>query len=82
MGWCFAIVNGRLAEVFFEKKRKHISILGHAYVARNKYKTKKEVRWIEKDTSKFRFVYRKGAYKDLTRGDVYTNTKQAFSKTI
>ena len=33
-GWCFAIVNGRLAEIHFDKK---YGIYGHCYVKREKY---------------------------------------------
>jgi len=61
--WSFALVNNRLAEVFFERKRGKINFLGHAYVKESEYTTKKEKRWIKKDTTNVRLVYRKGEYK-------------------
>lgn len=63
MSWCFAIVNNRLAEIYFETKKGKPRIVGHCYANRRDYKTRQEIRWIEKDTKKYRIVYRKGAYK-------------------
>ena len=57
------MINNRLAEVFFDKKRKCIEIKGHAYVEASDYKSLKEKHWIEKDTSRLRLVYRNGNYK-------------------
>jgi len=70
MDWCFAIVNGRLAEIFFERKNGKMEFLGHAYVKKSEYKTKKEKKWIKEDTEKFKLVYRKGIYKDKTTGEM------------
>ncbi len=67
MGWCFAIINGKLAEIFFEKVRGETRIFGHAYVQKEKYKTKKEQKYIEEDTARFQFRYRTGIYKDLIK---------------
>ncbi len=35
MKWCFATVNGRLAEIFFEREEneKEPKIIGHSYVS-------------------------------------------------
>lgn len=63
-GWCFAIVNGRLAEIFFDKK---YGIYEHCYVKREEY-NKKEQRMIDSDIKKYQFVYRKGYYVDKMRG--------------
>lgn len=62
MGWCFAIVNGRLSEIYFEKKRGKPRIFGHCYVKHSEYKTKQEQKWIREDIAQLRFVYRKGMY--------------------
>lgn len=67
MGWCFAIINGKLAEIYFEKVRGKIKIIGHAYVKKEEYKTKKEQKYINQDTTRFQFRYRKRVYKDLIR---------------
>ena len=63
MTWCFALVNGRLAEIYFNKTKKGIKFLGHCYVNKLEYETKREQRWIEMDTVKHRFVYRNKEYK-------------------
>ena len=39
MTWCFAIINDRLAEIYFEDEGKN-KILGHCYVDEKEYKTK------------------------------------------
>lgn len=65
MSWCFSIVNNRLAEIYFNDRRKKHKIFGHCYVARKDYKTKQEKDWIRQDTNKLRFVYRNGRYKGI-----------------
>ena len=67
MSWNFALINNRLAELFFEKKKGKLEIFGHAYVKATEYKSKQEKKWIKEDTEKFRFVYSKGIYR-LKRG--------------
>ncbi len=78
MNWCFATVNGRLAEIFFEKKRNSASLMGHTYVKKGNYKTKYEKIWIEKDSNKFKLTYKKGIYKDLTSGKNFQCVKHPF----
>ena len=63
MSWCFAIINNKLAEVYFEKKKGKIKFLGHCYVRRSDYRSKREKEWIKKDTIRVQFIYRNGAYK-------------------
>ena len=63
MSWCFAKVNNRLAEIYFNETKRGSKIKGHCYVRQNEYKTKKEQKWIKDDTAKFRFVYQKRKYK-------------------
>ena len=63
-GWCFAIVNGRLAEIYFDKK---YGIYGYCYVKKEDY-TKKEQKMINSDIKKCQFTYRKGYYIDKKRG--------------
>ena len=62
MGWCFAIVNRRLAEIYFDEKRGKIKIRGHCYVSRKEYKTGREWKWIDADTQRHRFTYRNKKY--------------------
>lgn len=63
MSWCFAIVNGRLAEIYFNETKKGIKFLGHCYVDRSEYKTKREQKWIDKDLVRHRFSYRNKNYR-------------------
>ncbi len=64
MHWSFALVNNRLAEIFFETSKKS-KIFAHCYIKRSEYKTKKEKDWIAEDTKRTRFVYRKGRYQRI-----------------
>ena len=75
MGWCFAIVNGKLAEIFFERKKGKLLFLGHAYISESEYKTKKEKQWIKSDTKKYNFNYRKDKYYDQKTGIIYPIVK-------
>ncbi len=63
MAWCFAIINNRLAEIYFDKKNEKTKIIGHFYVEKEDYKKKSEQKWIKEDTAKLHFVYRKNKYK-------------------
>ncbi len=62
-GWCFAIMNGRLAEIHFEKG---FGIWAHAYVRREEF-SKREQKMIDEDIKKCVFSYRKGSYYDRVR---------------
>lgn len=69
MFWCFAIINNRLAEIFYDgEKPNSMKIFGHAYVNKDEYSTKQEQEWITKDTKKLNFTYRKGIYKSKITG--------------
>ncbi len=68
MGWSFASINGRLAEIYFkEVKGKIPKIWGHCYVDKKSYKTKQEQVWIRVDTKRYRIVYKKGLYKHIIK---------------
>lgn len=72
MTWCFAIVNGKLAEIFFDKEDEETVFLGHAYVKVEEYPSKKEQKWIKEDTAKHKFSYRKGKYRDKN-GNIFSS---------
>ncbi len=65
MCWSFAIINGKLAEIYFEKKNGKVKFLGHCHVKRSEYKTKSEIKAIQLDTEKVKLSYQKGKYKQL-----------------
>ena len=58
-GWCFAILNGKLAEIHFDKKK---NVWGHCFVKRSEYKTKREQKMIDADIKKARFTYKNKKY--------------------
>ena len=60
--WCFAIVNGNLAEIYFDKVKGKSIIHSHCYVKISEYKIKKELEQIKKDTERFEFVFRNNTY--------------------
>lgn len=62
-GWCFAIVNGRLAEIHFKKG---LGIWAHGYVKRSEF-SKREQKMIDVDIKKYVFSYQKGFYYDKIR---------------
>ena len=67
MGWRFALINNRLAEIYFEKNSKgKLKFRGHCYVKRSEYGTKKEQKWIDADTAEMKFSYRKRKYRRKT----------------
>ncbi len=69
MHWCFAIINGRLAEVFFDvKKNGSKRIFAHAYVRAEEFRLKREKEQIRKDTAKTRLSYRNKQYRRLVDG--------------
>ena len=64
MFWRFAIINNRLGEIYFDKKKNdRIKILGHCYVKREDLKTKQEQKCITEDIEKARVIYRNEEYK-------------------
>jgi len=67
MSWQFGLINGKLAEVFFDDKKR---ILGYCYVNESKYTTKKEKRWIKNDTKQFQLTYRNKKIRDKQTGKI------------
>jgi hypothetical protein len=66
MNWSFAIINNKLAEIYFERKKNgNVKFIGHCYVKREEYKTKKEQNYIDKDIVCTKLLYRKGDYKRI-----------------
>ncbi len=67
MDWCFAIVNGKLSEIYFNKNKKgDMKFIGFCHVNKSDYRTKMEKKYILEDTAKFKFTYRNNVYKRLT----------------
>lgn len=65
MSWCFAVINNRLAEIYFDHdKKRNVLFWAHAYVDKTKNWTKREKQHIKKDTQKYKFSYHNGYYRD------------------
>jgi hypothetical protein len=61
--WCFAMVNGKLSEIYFYKSQKEKpEIFGHCYIKKEEY-SKKEQKMIDTDTKKRNFIWRNKIYK-------------------
>lgn len=81
MPWSFALVNNRLAEIYFEQGKSGLpEIKGHCYVQEKEFSTKQEKRWIREDTKKYQFSYRKRLYRDKLRNITLKSKKSDFSK--
>ncbi len=62
--WSFALINGRLADIYFEAGKGLAGISGHGYINRESYKTKYEQKMIETDIKKYNLTYRNKKYRD------------------
>ena len=67
MCWCFATINNKLGEIYFDKVRRgnklRIVFKGHCYVKKSEFKTKEERRALDVDAAKFHISHRNGKYK-------------------
>jgi hypothetical protein len=64
MNWCFATINNRLGEIYFEKKKTgRIKFLGHCYIKKEDFKIKKQRNVLEEDIKKFKIIYRNKKYR-------------------
>ena len=69
-GWCFALINGRLAEIFFDRKGDTVYLEGYCYVEEDDYKTKKEKKMIVHDTKKCQLVYKNKVFSDKNNSEI------------
>lgn len=59
MSWMFAIINRRLAEIFFEEKSGgRVECPGYCYVKRSEYKSRKERDYIREDTKRLKLRWK------------------------
>ena len=69
MPWSFALINNKLAEIYFDHTKNGEPLMrGHCYVNAKEYTTKREKKWIETDTKKFQLSYRNRRYRDKQKG--------------
>lgn len=65
MCWSFAIINGKLAEVYFDNKKDGPKFLGHCYVKRSDYTQKSELKQINHDIKTIKLRYYGKKYTNL-----------------
>lgn len=69
MHWCFGLVNGRLAHVFFDIQKdgkKHV--FAHSYINARELRSKREKEMMKSDVKKTRLLYRNRKYRRLVDG--------------
>lgn len=66
-GWCFATVNNRLAEIYFNKKW---GLYGYCYVDRREFSKKEQIA-IDQDIKGHQFSYRNGFFRDKIKNIVF-----------
>ena len=72
MSWNFAIINKKLAELYFDDKRGSNRVPhGHCYVNRDEFTTKREQKEIETDIKKYMFTYRSKKYRNILTGEIF-----------
>ena len=68
MAWCFALLNNRLAELYFEHDKEGKPLIsGHGYVDDTRGWSKHEQKLIAQDLKKYQFSYWKGRYRDMLK---------------
>ncbi len=63
MYWSFAIINNKIGEIYFSRKGRGYKIEGHCYDKREEFSNKEELKVLDEDIKKYRFVYRNKKYK-------------------
>ena len=64
MNWCFATINNRPGEIYFERIRSgQVKFLGYCYVKREDFTLKEERNAFDKDVKKFKIVCDDERYK-------------------
>lgn len=64
--WSYALINGRLAEIYFDKIGEKIFFKGNCYVRARDTFTKREVRAIQHDINHTQLTYYRKKYRHLT----------------
>jgi len=64
MYWCFAIINNKSGEIYFDRRENgEVEFQGHCYVKRTDFRIKGELHALDQETKKFKIVYRNKKYK-------------------
>ncbi len=67
MYWCFATINNKLGEIYFNKVRRGNKLRtifkGHCYVKKGEFKIREEKRALDTEAAQYHISYRNGKYK-------------------
>lgn len=63
--WSYALINGRLAEIYFDKKGDKIVFEGHSYISPKETFTKIEARALEHDIQHTQLTYYRKHYRQI-----------------
>jgi len=66
-GWCFATINNRLAEIYFDEEW---GLYGYCYVNKKDY-SKRDQKMIEEDVKNYQFSYRNKKFRDKLRDIIF-----------
>jgi len=60
--WSYALINGRLGEIYFDRKRGKIVYEGHSYLRPNERLTKVEANALQHDVARTQLTYYRKKY--------------------
>lgn len=60
--WSYALINGRLGEIYFDRKRGKIIYEGHSYIGPNERLTKREANDLQHDVNHTQLSYYRKQY--------------------
>lgn len=60
--WCYALINYRLGEIYFTRKRDRVVIEGHSYLGKDERLTKVESTALQHDIIHNQFTYYRHSY--------------------
>ncbi len=64
--WSYAIINGRLGEIYFDRKKGRIIYEGHTYLHPNEHLTLREAAALQHDVWHTHLSYYRKKYRHLT----------------
>ena len=63
--WSYALINGRLGEIYFSRPRGKLVIEGHSYISPTETFTKAEVAALQHDIQRTQLTYYRQQYRHI-----------------
>lgn len=60
--WCYALINSRLGEIYFTRKKGEVVVEGHCYLGKDERLTKAEAAALQHDILSNQFTYYRQQY--------------------